>query len=70
MSPLDLNSPLRHWTAAELRRLPADQRDAIVGSAAAAAAAEYETDPALTDFSASRDDDPHGECSNSVTEPQ
>lgn len=41
----------RHWTAAELRRLPADQRDAIL-AAAATAAEEYRNDPALTAFEA------------------
>lgn len=42
----------RRWTAAELRRLPADQRDAILAAAAATAAEEYRNDPALTAFEA------------------
>lgn len=42
----------RHWTAAELRRLPPEQRDAILAAAATAAAEEYRNDPALTAFEA------------------
>jgi len=42
----------RHWTAAELRRLPADQRDAILAAAAAEAAQEYRNDATLTAFEA------------------
>jgi hypothetical protein len=43
--------PTRRWTAAELRRLPADQRDAIL-AAAAQAAEVYRTAAALTAFEA------------------
>lgn len=42
----------RRWTAAELRRLPADQRDAVLTPAAARAAEEYRDDVALTAFEA------------------
>ncbi len=42
----------RRWTAAELRRLPAEERDAILAAAAALAADEYRNDPALTAFEA------------------
>ena len=51
--------PARHWTAAELRRLPRDQRDAILAAAAAAAAEEYRTDAALTAFEAFGEGDLH-----------
>jgi hypothetical protein len=44
--------PSHHWTAAELRRLPVEQRDAILAAASAAAAEEYRTNPALTAFEA------------------
>jgi hypothetical protein len=44
--------PNRRWTAAELRRLPADQRDAILAAAAEQAAEEYRNDVALTAFEA------------------
>ena len=42
----------RRWTAAELRRLPAEERDAILAAAAAVAVEEYCNDPALTAFEA------------------
>jgi hypothetical protein len=38
----------KRWTASELRKLPAAQRDAILAAAAALAGAEYRNDPALT----------------------
>jgi len=42
----------RTWTAAELRRLPAVERDAILAGAADLAAEEYRNDAALTAFEA------------------
>jgi hypothetical protein len=42
----------RCWTPAELRRLPAEERDAILAAAAAQAAEEYRSDVALTAFEA------------------
>ena len=42
----------RCWTPAELRQLPADQRDAILAVAAAHAADQYRNDAALTAFEA------------------
>jgi hypothetical protein len=45
-------NPERRWTAAELRRLPVEQRDAILAAAAALAADEYRKDAALTAFEA------------------
>ncbi len=42
----------RRWTAAELRRLPAAERDAILVAAAALAADDYRKDVALTAFEA------------------
>jgi hypothetical protein len=33
--------PGKRWTAAELRKLPPDQRDAILGAAAARAVEDY-----------------------------
>lgn len=44
--------PQRRWTATELRRLPAAERDAILAAAAALAADEYRNDAALTAFEA------------------
>jgi len=40
----------KRWTAAELRKLPAAERDAILEAAAAMAEAEYRGDPELTAF--------------------
>jgi hypothetical protein len=42
----------RRWTAAELRRLPADQREAILAAAADKAAEDYRNDATLTAFEA------------------
>ena len=55
-------SPLteKNWTAAELRKLPADQRDAILAAAAALAEDLYRNDPQLTDFEAFGEDDLYG----------
>jgi hypothetical protein len=57
------NSPLteKNWTAAELRKLPADQRDAILAAAAALAEELYRNDPRLTDFEAFGEQDLYGE---------
>lgn len=56
------------WTAAELRKLPADQRDAILEAAAAQAEAEYRNNPELTAFEAFGKDDLHGDSSNAQTQ--
>ena len=42
----------RNWTASELRKLPAHERDAILEAAAALAEAEYRNNPDLTAFEA------------------
>ena len=42
----------KRWTAAELRKLPPAQRDAILEAAAALAEIEYRTNPELTAFEA------------------
>lgn len=49
---LPVVDPQRRWTAAELRRLPVEERDAILAAAAALAAEEYTKDAALTAFEA------------------
>jgi hypothetical protein len=51
----------KNWTAAELRKLPAEQRDAIMEAAAAVAEAIYRDNPELTDFEAFDEDDLYGE---------
>jgi hypothetical protein len=57
----------RRWTAAELRRLPPEQRDAILQEAAARAEEEYRTNTELTAFDAFGKDDLHGESSSAET---
>jgi hypothetical protein len=56
--------PTRPSTVAELRRLPADERDAILAAAAAVAAKEYESDAALTAFEAFGEGDLHVDSSD------
>ena len=55
------NEPITHseriWTASELRKLPAAERDAVLLAAAALAEAEYRNGPELTAFDAFGDDD-------------
>ena len=58
---------LRSWTAAELRKLPPAQRDAILEAAAALAEEDYRNDSQLTAFEAFGKDDLHGDSSNTET---
>jgi hypothetical protein len=51
----------KNWTAAELRKLPAEKRDAILEAAAALAEELYRNNPALTEFDAFSEDDLYGE---------
>jgi predicted DNA-binding antitoxin AbrB/MazE fold protein len=44
----DLDAAPRHWTAAELRKLPPAERDAILAEQAAALADEYRNNPERT----------------------
>jgi hypothetical protein len=57
----------KRWTAAELRKLPLDQRDAILEAAAAMAEEDYRNDPELTAFDAFGPDDLYGESSSAET---
>ena len=54
----------KRWTAAELRRLPEEQRNAILEDAAALAEEEYRTNPELTTFEAFGKDDLYGESAS------
>jgi hypothetical protein len=65
MATANLDPIIRRWTAAELRKLPAAQRDAILTASAALAEADYRNDPALTAFEAFGKDDLYGQSSNS-----
>lgn len=54
------------WTATELRKLGAAERDAILESAAVQAEHEYRTNKPMTDFEAFGEDDLHGESTASL----
>jgi hypothetical protein len=55
------------WSASELRKLSANERDAILTAAAALAENEYRTNKSLTDFEAFGEDDLHGESTAAPT---
>jgi acyl-CoA reductase-like NAD-dependent aldehyde dehydrogenase len=57
------------WTAAELRRLPPEQRDAILEAAAALAEQEYRSNPELTAFEAFGEDDLPGDSAAVLARP-
>lgn len=69
MPATDLQSSTRHWTAAELRRLPTSDRDVILAAAAALAEDDYVHDAKLTDFEAFGKEDLCGESSNTAADP-
>lgn len=54
----------KQWKASELRKLSAEQRNAILEAAALAAEVEYRTNPDLTAFEAFGKDDLHGDSAN------
>jgi hypothetical protein len=64
MSATHIPPPVHRWTAEELRRLPATERDAILCAAAGRAEDLYRNDKDLTDFNAFGEDDLHGDSSN------
>jgi len=49
------------WQAAELRKLPPVERDAILMEAATSAESEYRNNQSLTDFEAFGEDDLQGQ---------
>ncbi|NOT62602.1 MAG: hypothetical protein HOP19_20545 [Acidobacteria bacterium] len=57
----------RIWTASELRKLPAAERDAILSAAAALAEADYRNDPELTAFETFGEGDLYGFSSSTTT---
>jgi len=57
MTATPAHLPAPTWTAAALRQMPPDRRDAILAAAAEAAAEEYRVDPELTAFEAFGEDD-------------
>jgi len=64
MTPVPASLAFKRWTAAELRKLPAAERDAILEAAAKLAETEYRTNPELTAFEAFGKDDLYGESSS------
>jgi hypothetical protein len=64
---MDKTTTQQRWTAAELRKLPPKERDAIMEAAAAAAEQEYRTNRELTAFEAFGKDDLYGESSSTET---
>ncbi len=57
----------KRWKASELRKLPAEQRDAILEAAAIRAEEDYRNDPELTDFEAFGKDDLYGDSASTQT---
>jgi hypothetical protein len=57
----------KRWTAAELRKLPPHERDAILEAAATNAEGEYRVNRDLTDFEAFGKDDVHGDSASTET---
>lgn len=57
----------KRWKASELRRLPPEQRDAILEAAALQAEENYRNDPELTAFEAFGKDDLYGDSANTQT---
>ncbi len=57
----------RRWKASELRKLPSEERDAILERAAIQAEEDYRDNPELTAFEAFGKDDLHGDSASSQT---
>jgi hypothetical protein len=55
------------WKASELRKLPREQRDAILEAAAIQAEVDYRNDRELTAFEAYGKDDLHGDSASTQT---
>jgi outer membrane murein-binding lipoprotein Lpp len=64
---MDQTTTQQRWTAAQLRKLPPKERDAIMEAAAAAAEQEHRTNRELTAFEAFGKDDLYGESSSTET---
>jgi acyl-CoA reductase-like NAD-dependent aldehyde dehydrogenase len=63
----NLVSLTQRLTAVELRKLPAERRDAIMEAAAALAEDEYHANAELSAFDAFGKDDLHGDSSSAQT---
>ena len=67
MTPQTIPQAGKHWKASELRKLPPEQRDAILEAAAILAEDDYRNDRDLTAFEAYGKDDLYGESADSRT---
>jgi hypothetical protein len=67
MSTENTATTSRRWTAGELRKLPAAERDAIMEAAAGLAEGEYRSNPELTAFEAFGKDDLYGDSASAET---
>jgi acyl-CoA reductase-like NAD-dependent aldehyde dehydrogenase len=67
MSTDKITEPKRRWTASELRKLPPEERDAILAEAAALAEEEYRQNLELTAFEAFGKDDLYGDSASTET---
>jgi hypothetical protein len=66
--PMDQATGMKkRWTAAELRKLPPEERDAILEEAARFAEVEYRNNPELTAFEAFGKDDLYGDSASTET---
>ncbi len=57
----------KRWKASELRKLPPEQRDAVLEAAAIQAEEDYRNDRELTAFEAFGKDDLYGDSANTQT---
>ena len=58
---------IHRWTASELRKLPPEQREAVLVAAAALAEDDYRKDTSLTAFEAFGRDEIYGDSSSAET---
>jgi hypothetical protein len=64
MTPKKMAGAGKRWKASELRKLPPEQRDAILEEAAIQAEEDYRCNPELTAFEAFGKDDFYGDSAN------
>jgi hypothetical protein len=67
MNPTSETVEPKRWNASELRKLPPEQRDAILAAAAAQAEEDYRQDRELTAFEAFGEDDLHADSASTQT---
>jgi hypothetical protein len=58
---------VKRWKASELRKLPPEERDAVLEAAAIQAEADYRNDQELTAFEAFGKDDLYGDSASTQT---